>query len=517
MYGLYLVLQGFEVVIIEPQEIGYTNREWNISLEELMQVTCILSKEEIINCILGKIVNEGNIQFLNLFEYKCKEVLDYIVDSNKFLKTLKNKIINNLGKNEEDIFFQTHYVNFKLKKDKICVFTSDGRKIEGKLFLHGMGSQDEINYYDNVNLDKTCFNVVGINGIVGYTNRPNGDILHSFKNDTYGPNKQQIFWELFQSEEPKSDCATIYAFTIENQRCNLVELMKYFEANLFNFIQTEVKNVHKALFGFIDVPDYVNKITRSHFPRVYAIGEININSKVTGSGFAMCIKNLDFFGKKLTKVLKNDNGTFQAMNAKKLNKIRPETRKLCTLTIEQVFEQILMRSQKKYENKINIYGANMLKFYSQIGNEKKRNEMLKSVISPQFIFAILTKIKDETKRKRSYLVDILQSNQEILFKGLWIISLNYFKLILYEIKEVSKHIYFSLLLRKGQLQKSYLHIENILLANPLKFIYILVLLGKMILQYKNGKQQLEDSKEELVITEVITASRTLRKRNLKKT
>ena len=396
MYALYLVQRGFRVIVIEPREIGSTSRDWNIAMDELLQARCILSEEEIAGCIEGCIASRGSIQFRNLFTYRCRDVLDRIVNPEKFLRLLANKIIAGSGRAEEDLFYRTRYENFRVKKDRVCVLTTDGRNVEASLFLHGMGSQDEISRFANHGAKRTWYHAVGIQARIENTIRPAGDFLRTLEDATYGSHKQQIIWELFRSDEPVSDCATIYIFTMEREQMSLTAQMRYFEAHVGGYLQAEVREVHKILYGYIELPDDMTGVKRSIFPRVYSIGENSINSVATGCGFAMCIKNLDHIGAQLVRTLKRGRTSTRVFNAERLNNIKPDMRQLCTVSIEQLFKEMVMRADNEPVDKPNRHSATMFRLFSLVPDEKGRNDMLKCIIRPHlFLPALLMVAEDE--------------------------------------------------------------------------------------------------------------------------
>jgi len=469
MYSLYLIQRGFSVIVIEPQEIGYTTRDWNISLDELMHLRCMLTEEEIMGCISGRIVSQGNIQFKNLFTYRSTNVLDIIVDPEKFLKLLGSKIVAFQKRNKEEVFFKTRYDNFTIGSDRVFVSTADGRKVEAKLFLHGMGSQDEISWFANYGSPGTYYHAVGVNARIGDTFRPHGDLLDTIEDASYGPHTQQIIWQFFMSEAPHSDCATIYIFSMEREQASLVALMKYFADTVCRYLQADVIKVNKLLYGYIPLPDDMTGIKRSIFPRVYSIGECSINSVATGCGFCMCIKNLDTIGSQLVRALKKSERHQKSLSAFRLNQIIPDMRQLCSVSIEQLFKENVMRADNESIDKPNLHNARMFKLFSLIGDEKGRNDMLKSIIRPYLFMDALVKVRTETDITMSEFFDILKSNNRNLSQRLRLIAANYWKLLLCEIKQAFKHLVLALLSGRDHISKSRLHAGNVMKAHPLRF------------------------------------------------
>ncbi len=469
MYGLYLQKHGFNVVIIEPHDIGHTTRDWNISEEELMYLKCILDPDELRSCILGRIPGKGYFNFNELYTYRSTDLLNCIIDPEGLLELLAKKIVEYRGTTAEDIFIKSSYNCFKVKDDSVCVTTADGHAVEARLFLHGMGFADEIFYAANADRPRHIYNIVGVNAQLGKTPLPPGDVLRIWEDATYGPRLQQLLWELFMSEEPESDHATIYLFTFEKEQASLEALMHTFEEKVYDYIQTDIKKVNHLLYGRVPSPDAISDITRSIAPCVYCIGENNGISPMTACGFGIIIKTLDTIGTKLVKLLKKDTGKQSALSSRKLNRIKPSIRQLCSLSLEQLFKESMMRNQHESPEMPNKHCALLFSMFNLIRDEQGRNNILKSRIPPHFILEMLFRARTETSISIMDFLSCIAKNNRDLIPRLHSVARNYRKLIFTEIGEFFKHLGNMILFRKGHFTKSYRHIKTVLRANPFRF------------------------------------------------
>ncbi len=469
MYGLYMQKHGFDVIIIEPHDIGHTTRDWNISEEEFMCLKCILDPDELRTCIIGRIPSKGYFNFNELFTYRSSDVLSCIIDPKGLLELLAKKIIEYRGKTADDIFIKSSYDNFKLKDDSVCVITLDGHAVEARLFLHGMGFPDEIFYTANADRPGHVYNIVGVNAQVGKTPLPPGDVLRTLEDANYSSRQQQLLWELFMSEEPESDHATIYLFTFEKEQASLEALMHTFEEKVYDYIQTDIKKVNHLLYGRAPSPDAISDITRSIAPRAYCIGENNGISPVTGCGFGVIIKTLDTIGTKLVKLLKKDTGKQSALSSRKLNRIKPSIRQLCSFSLEQLFKESMMRNPQELPDMPNKHCALLFSMFNLIRDEQGRNNMLKSRISPHFILEMLLRARKETSISFVDFLNLIAKNNRDLIPRIHNVARNYRELIFAEIGEFFKHLGNMILFRKGHLKKSYRHMKTVLLANPFQF------------------------------------------------
>lgn len=473
MYGLFLASKGFRIVLIEPYRAGHTTREWNISLGEIMRLRCILSEEEIHSCLSGRLVNPGCFSFLKYYTYRSEEVLDRFVDPERLLLLLRERILSAQHTSADDTFLRTSYDRFFLNDSHVCVTTTDGKLLEGTLFLHAMGSQDELHYYANRHRKKASYTVAGIRAHIGDTPLPKGDILRTISDADFGSEKQQIGWEMFISEEPATDLATIYVFSMAGERGDLPDLVDYLEKTVRSYIKTDVTSVKKPLYGYIDLPDDITGTIRSMFPRVYSIGENSIISVATGCGFAFCVKNLEYIGSRLVKALnKERRKPGSALSADRLNSILPDTRLLCSVAVEQLFKETLIRGEHETAEKPNLHSAAFFRLLSLVSDTAGRNDMLKSVMRPHLLLEALLKVRKETDYTLADFFEILRSNNGDIVERLQLIARSYRYLVVCEIREIFKHLWLVLRLRRGQVQKEIRHLGTLFKANPFRFYLV---------------------------------------------
>lgn len=336
-FAMYLQLQGHSVCVIEAGELRGREQEWNISMDELIELLelGILTQEDIdsvittefpacrsgfknkeISPLEGGYFQNGEVGF----ECFTPDVLNLGVTPVLLLERVSNRFRDIGG-----------VIREKTRLSGVCVSElvgsaidlGDQEPITARLVLDCMGNASPISAQQRYGkkADGICCVVGSCAG--GYEKETNlyGDIIYTNQPivTRKGRGSNQYFWEAFpvgigRGKEPgTSDVKTTYMFTYMDANENRPSLLQIFEDywSLLPTYQTSIRNpetdldIKRILFAYF--PTYRDSPLKPEFSRVLAVGDASgIQSPLSFGGFGALTRHLERAGGAISESLDTD-------------------------------------------------------------------------------------------------------------------------------------------------------------------------------------------------------------------
>jgi len=302
---------GYRVCIFDQYHVGYTHRDWNISLSEINKLVDIgLLSEQELQMIIAKHYSKGGfIKFHNESSSVkspalwMHDVLDIAIDANTLLELCRVKLTD-LGNSILDYATFKHVTS---EINSVTVFLENNNvpiELTAKVFIDSMGAFSPVSRYLNPqrHLTHCCPTVGTIASHYKYGNEPDevnpevGEILLTL--DDADASGRQLIWEGFPG---KNDSFITYLFFYDevtsSQNKSLLSLYEVFFKEIHHYKKADQNfQIERPLFGII--PSYLHKSLfqqkRISTQNIVCLGDAaGLSSPLTYCGFGSFIRNLD--------------------------------------------------------------------------------------------------------------------------------------------------------------------------------------------------------------------------------
>jgi len=324
-FATSLALKGHKVVIVEAGNLQGREQEWNISLDEMEELSRmgIITQEDIDAVITTEFpgcrsgfknkevtpLSGGYFENGIGFETETPDVLNLGVSPSLLIERVKNRFISLGGSVQEQTRLKGVVVSETL--GSALDLGEDVEPITASLVLDCMGNASPISRQQRYGKkpDGVCA-VVG-SCASGYDPETNliGDIIYTNTEiqDKGENGKLQYFWEAFPvnigrngNEPGSSNTKTTYMFTYmdaDERRPSLEMLMEDYWKLLPEY-QPSISDpetdldIHRVLYAFF--PTYKDSPLKPQWSRVLAVGDASgIQSPLSFGGFGALTRHLD--------------------------------------------------------------------------------------------------------------------------------------------------------------------------------------------------------------------------------
>jgi lycopene cyclase CruA len=302
---------GYRVCIFDQYHVGYTHRDWNISMAEIKKIVDVgLLSDKELHKVIAKFYSLGGFIKFNDTNSSVKtpplwmhDVLDIAIDANTLLHICREKLENS----ENTIFDNSKFLHVTSHIDSVSVtIERDGNPIEitSRIFVDSMGAFSPVSKQLNPKRHLThCCPTVGTiasNYKIGENhdevNPEVGEILLTL--DDADETGRQLIWEGFPG---KDNSFITYLFFYDEitskQNRSLLSLYEIFFKQIHTYKKADTNFiVNRPLFGII--PSYLHKSLFQEkniaTNNILCLGDAaGLSSPLTYCGFGSFIRNLD--------------------------------------------------------------------------------------------------------------------------------------------------------------------------------------------------------------------------------
>lgn len=302
---------GYRVCVFDQYHVGYTHRDWNISLSEIKKLVEIgLLTETELQTVIAKHYSQGGFIKFHSDSSSVKspalwmhDVLDIAIDANSLLELCRT-ILSESGNTILDYSTFKHVTS---ESNSVTVFIENKNnlvEITAKVFVDSMGAFSPISRYLNPqrHITHCCPTVGTIASNYKNGNEPNevnpevGEILLTL--DDADASGRQLIWEGFPG---KNNSFITYLFFYDEisstQNKSLLSLYEVFFKEIHQYKKADINfHIERPLFGII--PSYLHKSLfqqkRIATQNIVCLGDsAGLSSPLTYCGFGSFIRNLD--------------------------------------------------------------------------------------------------------------------------------------------------------------------------------------------------------------------------------